>query len=73
MHGYRYIHTHEVIYIYIYIYIYTLRHLLYYGYCHLEMNETRVKIIDEILCISHSTNALGKGMSPITLPEVMGK
>ena len=24
-------------------------------------------------CISHSTNTLGKGMNPITLPPAMGK
>ena len=28
---------------------------------------------DEINCISHSTNTLGKGMNPIILPPAMGK
>ncbi len=29
---------------------------------------TRVQILDEIDCISHCTNTLGKGMNPIILP-----
>ena len=32
---------------------------------------TRVRILDEIDCISHNTNTLG--MNPIILPPVMGK
>ena len=35
--------------------------------------ETRVLILDETDCISHSTNTLGKGMNPIILPPAMGK
>ena len=34
---------------------------------------TRVQILDETDCISHSTNTLGKGMNPIILPPVMSK
>ncbi len=34
---------------------------------------TRVQILDETDCISHSTNTLGKGMNPIILPPPMGK
>ena len=34
---------------------------------------TRVQILDETDCISHSTNTLGKGMNPIILPQAMGK
>ena len=34
---------------------------------------TRVQILDESDCISHSTNTLGKGMNPIILPPAMGK
>ena len=34
---------------------------------------TRVQILDETYCISHSTNTVGKGMNPITLPPAMGK
>ena len=34
---------------------------------------TRVQIIDETDCISHSTNTLGNGMNPIILPPVMGR
>ena len=34
---------------------------------------TRVQILDEIDCISHSTNTLGNGMNPIILPPAMGK
>ena len=34
---------------------------------------TRVQILDETDCISHSTNTLGKGMNPIILPPSMGK
>ena len=34
---------------------------------------TRVEILDETDCISHSTNTLGKGMNPIILPTAMGK
>ena len=34
---------------------------------------TRVKILDETDCISHSTNTLGKGMKPIILPPAMGE
>ena len=35
--------------------------------------ETRVQILDEIYCISHSTNTLGKSMNPIILPPAMIK
>ena len=34
---------------------------------------TRVQILDETDCISHSTNTLGKGMNPTILPPAMGK
>ena len=34
---------------------------------------TRVQILDETDCISHSTNTLGEGMNPIILPPAMGK
>ena len=34
---------------------------------------TRVQILDETDCISHSTNTLGKGMNPFILPPAMGK
>ena len=34
---------------------------------------TRVQILDEADCISHSTNTLGKGMNPIILPPAMDK
>ena len=33
---------------------------------------TRVQILDQADCISHSTNTLGKGMNPIILPPAMG-
>ena len=34
---------------------------------------SRVQILAETDCISHSTNTLGKGMNPIILPPAMGK
>ena len=34
---------------------------------------TRVQILDQANCISHSTNTFGKGMNPIILPQAMGK
>ena len=34
---------------------------------------TRVQILDEIDCISHCTNTLGKGMNVIILPPAMDK
>ena len=34
---------------------------------------TRVQILDETDCISHSTNTLGKSVNPIILPPAMGK
>ena len=34
---------------------------------------TRVQILAETDCISHSTNTHGKGMNPIILPPAMGK
>ena len=34
---------------------------------------TRVLILDETDCISHSINTLRKGMNPIILPSAMGK
>ena len=34
---------------------------------------TRAQILNETDAISHSTNTLGKGMNPITLPPAMGK
>ena len=33
---------------------------------------TRVQILDETDCTSHSTNTLGKGMNPIIFPPAMG-
>ena len=35
--------------------------------------EKRVQILDEIDCISHSSNTLGKGMNPIILPPAIGQ
>ena len=38
----------------------------------LEMDTvTRVQILDEAVCISHSTNTIGKGMYPTILTPVM--
>ena len=34
---------------------------------------TRVQILDESDCISHSINTLGKGMNPIILSPAMGR
>ena len=34
---------------------------------------TRVQILDETNCTSHSTNTIGKGMNPIILPPAMGR
>ena len=34
---------------------------------------TRVQILDEAVCISHSTHNLGKGMNPIIVFPAMGK
>ena len=34
---------------------------------------TRVQILDENDCFSHSTNIFGKSMNPIILPPAMGK
>ena len=34
---------------------------------------TRVQILDETDCISHSTNTLGKGMNPIILLPAMSR
>ena len=34
---------------------------------------TRVQILDETDCISHSTNTLGKGMNPTIFSPAMGK
>ena len=34
---------------------------------------TRVQILDETDCISHSTNTLGEGMHPVILQPSMGK
>ena len=33
---------------------------------------TQVQILDEIVCISHSANTLGKGMPPTILPCPVG-
>ena len=42
----------------------------YYDHFH---TATRVQILDETDCISHSSNTFGKGMNPIILPPAMGK
>ena len=34
---------------------------------------TRVQILNETDCISHSTNKFGKRMNPIILPSAMGR
>ncbi len=34
---------------------------------------TRVQILDENDCNSHTTNTRGEGMNPIILPPAMGK
>ena len=40
----------------------------------LEMDTaTRVQILDEADCISYTSNTIGKGMNPISLPPAMGK
>ena len=33
---------------------------------------TQIQILDKAVCISHSANTLGKGMSP-SIPTAMGK
>ena len=33
----------------------------------------QVQILDEAVCILHSTNTLGKSMNPTILPPAMGK
>ena len=37
------------------------------------ISASRVQILDETDCISHSTNTLGKGMNPIILLPAMDK
>ena len=54
--------------IYVYIYIYTY----IYIYIYID-TATRVQILDETNCISHSNSTLGKGRNPIILPPAMGK
>ena len=40
----------------------------------IEVNSTTiVQILDEVVCISHSANTLGKGKDPIILPQTVGK
>ena len=34
---------------------------------------TQVQILDDAVCISQSTDTLGKGMNPTILPPAMGK
>ena len=34
---------------------------------------TRVQILDVTDCISYSTNTVGKGINPISLPPAIGK
>ena len=34
---------------------------------------TRVQIMDEAVCISHSANTFGKGMNPTILSSAIGK
>ena len=34
---------------------------------------TRVQILDEAVCISHSANNLGKSLNPIILPPAVDK
>ena len=36
-------------------------------------NRHGVQNLDEAVCISHSTNTLGKGMNPTIFPSAMGK
>ena len=45
----------------------------YYQIQRLPITATRVQILDETDCISHSTNTFGEGMNPIILPPAMGK
>ena len=33
----------------------------------------RVQVLDEDYCISHSSNTIGKGMTPIIIPPALGK
>ena len=54
----------------IYIYIYSTRGVMVL----LDINTvTRDQMLDESVCISHSANALGKGMNSIIVPPAMGK
>ena len=60
----------------IYIYIYIQRERGARGVMVIVIGNghaTRVQILDETDCISHSTYTLGKGMNPIILPPAMGK
>ena len=34
---------------------------------------TRVQLLDEAICISHSTNTLGKSMDPTICPSAISK
>ena len=34
---------------------------------------TQVQILDKAICISYTTNTLGKGTDPTTLPLIIGK
>ena len=53
---------------------YTPNHFSCNGYRRRTMDTaTRVQILDETYCISHSTITLGKGMNPFILPPAMGK
>ena len=38
-----------------------------------ERGEMLIEILYEAVCISHSTNILGKGMNPIILSPARGK
>ena len=43
------------------------------GNGHGDTSSNEFKVLDETDSISHSTNTLGKGMSPIILPPAMSK
>ena len=45
-----------------------------YGLLSNEMDMTiRVQILEEVVCISHSADTLGKGIDPIILSPAMGR
>ena len=76
---YIYIYMRVCVYVCVNIYIYVCVYVCVWGFLELRLSSSQmdtatwVHIVDEFVCISYCTSALGKVTNPTILPPAMGK